>query len=149
MRGFSYASFIFYSLLLSEFVVSSITDQFFEANQFKNFGELAQNIKEFIDEVGQKKNQTMKIESLDDMQRAVENIPELKRISGNLSKHVTLSCEITKLVEERHLMTVSKAEQEISCRDDKKENLKVKGEAPDIFGRAIIEGWVGEGKQTS
>lgn len=52
----------------------------------------------------------MKIETLDDMQKAVDNIPELKKISGNLSKHVTLSCEITKLIEERSLMTISKAE---------------------------------------
>lgn len=43
----------------------------------------------------------MKIDSLEDMAKAVENIPELKRISGNLSKHVTLSMEVSKLVEER------------------------------------------------
>lgn len=43
----------------------------------------------------------MKLDSLEDMAKAVENIPELKRISGNLSKHVTLSMEVSKLVEER------------------------------------------------
>jgi vacuolar protein sorting-associated protein 45 len=31
-------------------------------------------------------------------------------MSGNLSKHVTLSCEVSKLVEERLLMSVSKVE---------------------------------------
>jgi len=37
-------------------------------------------------------------------------MPELRKVSGNLSKHVSLSCEITKLVEERSLMKVSKVE---------------------------------------
>lgn len=77
---------------------------------FVNFGELAQNIKEFIEEVQKKRQQTLKLESIEDMAKAVENIPELKKISGNLSKHVTLSMEVSKLVEERMLMKVSQVE---------------------------------------
>ena len=30
-----------------------------------------------------------------------DSIPELKKLSGNLSKHVTLSCELSRLVEDR------------------------------------------------
>lgn len=52
-------------------------------------------------------------------------MPELKKLSGNLSKHVTLSCELSKIVEERQLMAVSRAEQEIASNDDRKEATKV------------------------
>ena len=43
----------------SEFVVSSMNDPFFAENQYANFGELAINIKEFIDRVTNQKNSTM------------------------------------------------------------------------------------------
>ena len=42
--------------------------------------------------------------------KAVDRIPEIRKLSGNLSKHVTLSCEISKIVEERSLLKVSKIE---------------------------------------
>ncbi len=38
---------------------------------------------------------------MEDMQKAVESIPEIKKMSGNLSKHVTLSCELSNLVADR------------------------------------------------
>ena len=44
------------------------------------------------------------------MQRAVDKIPEIRKMNNNLSKHVTLSCEISKLVEERQLLKISKLE---------------------------------------
>jgi len=59
------------------------------------------------------------------MAKAVENIPELKRISGNLSKHVTLSMEVSKLVEDRSLMAVSKIEQELSTKNDRMVHFKM------------------------
>lgn len=34
---------------------------------------------------------------------------------GNVSKHVTLVTEMSKIVEERKLMTVSETEQELAC----------------------------------
>jgi len=60
-----------------------------------------------------------KIETLDDMQRILDSIPELTRQSGNLTKHVTLSCEISTLVGESNLIDVSRVEQEMSCKDNK------------------------------
>jgi len=40
------------------------------------------------------------MDTLADIQNAVNNLPELKRKSTNLSKHVSLSSEISKLIEE-------------------------------------------------
>ncbi len=48
-------------------------------------------IKQWIDKVGQKQNRAVKIETVSDIQQAVESIPELKSLSGTLSKHITLS----------------------------------------------------------
>ena len=108
-----------------EFVISQQTDPFFNQNMYANFGELAQSIKEFIDQVAQARQQSVRIESLEDMQRAMELYPELKKLSGNLTKHVTLSSEISKLVEERMLMNVSKIEQKIACEEAKNEHFRM------------------------
>ncbi|KAM3139618.1 hypothetical protein pb186bvf_008263 [Paramecium bursaria] len=108
----------------SEFVLSTQQDEFFAENEYANFGELAVNIKEFIDRVTKEKKDTVQINSLEDMQRAVDKIPEIRKMNNNLSKHVTLSCEISKLVEERQLLKISKLEQDIVCNESKGEHQK-------------------------
>jgi vacuolar protein sorting-associated protein 45 len=51
-------------------------------------------------------------------------MPELKRISGNLSKHVTLSSEISKMIEDRSLMSVSELEQKIVSSEASSDHFK-------------------------
>ena len=92
---------------------------------FINFGELAQNIKNFIDDMSLARQKSIKIESLDDMQRALDALPELKKMSGNVQKHVTLTTEISRLIGERNIMDISKVEQEISSKDNRNEHYKV------------------------
>ena len=58
------------------------------------------------------------------MQAVLDSMPELKRKSTNISKHVTLTGEISKLVGERKLMDVSRLEQEIAANDNKNEHFK-------------------------
>ena len=75
------------------------------------------------------------LDSIEDMQRFVENFPEFRQQSGNVSKHVTLmseectaqefgsllhlSClwiiQMSKLISENSLLAVSQVEQEIVC----------------------------------
>lgn len=58
------------------------------------------------------------------MQAVLDSMPELKRKSANISKHVTLTGEISKLVGERNLMEVSRLEQEIAAKENKGEHFK-------------------------
>ena len=76
-------------------------DAFYIENQFSNFGDLASNVKVAIDSIASSKNNQFKIENLEDMQRALDSLPELKQHSSNVQKHVTLTCEISRLVESR------------------------------------------------
>ncbi|XP_030042826.1 vacuolar protein sorting-associated protein 45 isoform X3 [Microcaecilia unicolor] len=48
----------------------------------------------------------------------VENYPQFKKMSGTVSKHVTVVGELSRLVSERHLMEVSEVEQELACQND-------------------------------
>ncbi|KAF3959821.1 hypothetical protein CMV_015406 [Castanea mollissima] len=54
-------------------------------------------------------------ESAEDMAKFVDKYPEYRKMHGNVSKHVTLVTEMSKIVEERKLMLVSETEQELAC----------------------------------
>lgn len=49
------------------------------------------------------------------MAKFVDNYPEYRKMHGNVTKHVTLVTEMSKIVEERKLMSVSQTEQELAC----------------------------------
>ena len=55
------------------------------------------------------------VDFTEDMARFVDNYPEYKKMQGNVSKHVTLVTEMSKLVEARKLMLVSQTEQDLAC----------------------------------
>ncbi|XP_022768016.1 vacuolar protein sorting-associated protein 45 homolog isoform X2 [Durio zibethinus] len=98
-----------------EVVLSSEQDAFFKANMYENFGDIGMNIKRMVDDFQQvaKSNQT--IQTIEDMAKFVDNYPEYRKMHGNVSKHVTLVTEMSKIVEERKLMLVSETEQELAC----------------------------------
>jgi len=104
-------------------VLSELNDDFYRQNATNTFGQLATNIKKFIEEVGEKRNKAIKIESLEAMHEAIDKIPELNQISANVSKHVTLSCEISDQLEKRRLMEISEIEQNLVCQDNRRENI--------------------------
>lgn len=52
------------------------------------------------------------------LQAFVDNYPQFKKMSGTVSKHVTVVGELSRLVAERQLMEVSEAEQELACQND-------------------------------
>ncbi|KAJ2407718.1 vacuolar protein sorting-associated protein 45, partial [Coemansia sp. RSA 2530] len=64
------------------------------------------------------------IESIADMKRFVEAYPEFRKLSGNVTKHVTLVGELSRLVAERHLLAVSELEQSLACNEQHNSDLK-------------------------
>ena len=60
------------------------------------------------------------------MKRFVEDYPEFRRLSGNVSKHVTLISELSRRVEEGRLLEVSELEQSLACGDQHNADLKVR-----------------------
>lgn len=53
--------------------------------------------------------------SAEDMAKFVDNYPEYRKMHGNVSKHVTLVTEMSKIVEKCKLMLISQTEQELAC----------------------------------
>ena len=55
----------------------------------------------------------------------IETYPQFKKMSGTVSKHVTLVSELSRLVQSKRLMAVSELEQEISCQGEHSKSLQV------------------------
>lgn len=59
------------------------------------------------------------------MKRFVEEYPEFKRLGGNVTKHVTLVGELSRLVERDNLLGVSEVEQSLASQESHQADLKV------------------------
>jgi vacuolar protein sorting-associated protein 45 len=92
---------------------------------FLNLGDLGVNIKEYVDEYQSKHKSSMNIESIADMKRFVEDYPEFRRLAGNVTMHVTLVGELSRIVEKQLLLEVGELEQSLVCSDNHTQDLKV------------------------
>ncbi|KAG5842723.1 hypothetical protein ANANG_G00180740 [Anguilla anguilla] len=104
---------------LREVVLSAENDEFYANNLYLNFGEIGTNIKNLMEDFQKKKPKgQQKLESISDMKAFVDNYPQFKKMSGTVSKHVTVVGELSRLVSDRKLMEVSEVEQELACQND-------------------------------
>jgi tRNA uridine 5-carboxymethylaminomethyl modification enzyme len=111
---------------LKEIVLSQDQDPFFKKNMFLNFGDLGGNIKEYVEQYQSKTKNNANIESISDMKRFIEEYPEFRKLSGNVSKHVTLVSELSRRVGGESLLEVSEVEQSLACNDNHAADLKVR-----------------------
>ena len=103
----------------TDIVISSHSDGFFKENMYANYGDLGMSIKKLVDDFQAVSKMNKQIDSIEDMQRFVESFPEFRQQSGNVSKHVALMSELSRIIGEDALMAVSQVEQEIACGTDR------------------------------
>lgn len=103
---------------LMEVVLSSQQDEFYSKSMHLNFGELGASVKGLVQDYQKQTKDNSKMDSIEDMQRFVDNYPEFRQMSGNVSKHVSVMTELSRLVELRGLLRVSELEQELACNQD-------------------------------
>ncbi|XP_055013246.1 vacuolar protein sorting-associated protein 45 [Boleophthalmus pectinirostris] len=112
---------------LKEVVLCADNDEFYANNLYLNFGEIGTNIKNLMEDFQKKRPKgQQKLESISDMKAFVETYPQFKKMSGTVSKHVTVVGELSRLVSERLLMEVSEVEQELACQSDHGNAAQVK-----------------------
>ncbi|XP_048086392.1 LOW QUALITY PROTEIN: vacuolar protein sorting-associated protein 45 [Alosa alosa] len=126
---------------LREVVLSAENDEFYANNLYLNFGEIGTNIKNLMEDFQKKKPKgQQKLESITDMKAFVENYPQFKKMSGTVSKHVTVVGELSRLVSDRCLMEVSEVEQELACQNDHSNAQQMVAAAALSSGRDAI--WI-------
>jgi len=100
-------------------VISSTSDEFYAKNMYSNYGDLGLAMNKLVDDFQAISKFNKQLDSIEDMQRFVENFPEFRQQSGNVSKHISLMSEMSKFIGENSLMAVSQVEQEIVCGSDR------------------------------
>jgi vacuolar protein sorting-associated protein 45 len=98
---------------LKEITLTTGTDPFFQANYLATFGDLGTTLKDYVQSYQSKSlaQSPTSINSISDMKRFVEEYPEFKKLGGNVSKHVALVGELSRLVGRDKLLEVGEVEQ--------------------------------------
>lgn len=124
-----------------ELVLSTSEDPFFQQNLYDNFGDLGASIKRYVLEFQTKTASSKQIETVQDMKRFVEEYPEFRKLSGNVSKHVTLLGELSRRVEQDHLLETSELEQSLASNESHASDVKAVYDLlarPDISSEAKV-----------
>lgn len=98
-----------------EMLLAIEKDQFFDKNYFRNYGELGSTLKEAVEDLKNLTKSQHKVETMEDMKRFIDEYPETKRHASNLHNHVFLMSELSRIVTEHNIITVSECEQEMAC----------------------------------
>jgi len=98
---------------LSEITLTTSTDPFFQAHYLATFGDLGTSLANYVQSYQSRSlaQSPSAINSITDMKRFVEEYPEFRKLGGNVSKHVALVGELSRLVERDHLLDVGEIEQ--------------------------------------
>jgi vacuolar protein sorting-associated protein 45 len=110
---------------MKEIVLQQDTDPFFAKNMYLNFGDLGQNAKEYVEQYASKRQGNKEMNSIADMKRFVEEYPEFRKLSSNVTKHITLVGELSRRVADDNLLDVSELEQSLACNDNQSQDIKV------------------------
>ncbi|KAM3526533.1 hypothetical protein MY4038_006800 [Beauveria bassiana] len=125
---------------LREIVLSQDQDPFFKKNMFLNFGDLGSTIKEYVEQYQSKTKNNADIDSIADMKRFIEEYPEFRKLSGNVSKHVTLVSELSRRVAAENLLEVSELEQSLACNDNHNNDLRPSNSLPMLIDLLVAAG---------
>lgn len=107
---------------LEKVTLSSKQDIFFRDTMYLNFGELGDKVKQYVSNYKDKSKLNSSINSIDDIKEFIEKYPEIKKLSGNVSKHMALVGELDRQLKERDIWELSEVEQNLAVHKDSAED---------------------------
>ncbi|SCV74808.1 BQ2448_7837 [Microbotryum intermedium] len=128
---------------LKEIVLSPDQDPFFASNLYDNFGDLGAHLSAYVQDYSTKSatSNAKNIETVADMKRFIEEYPEFRKLGGNVSKHVALVGELSRLVHARKLLEVSELEQSLASNESHSSDYRSLQQmitSPDILPEAKL-----------
>ncbi|RXW22499.1 hypothetical protein EST38_g3391 [Candolleomyces aberdarensis] len=96
---------------LTDITLTTSTDPFFQSHYLATFGDLGTTLKDYVQKYQEKSLATSasSINSISDMKRFIEDYPEFRKLGGNVSKHVALVGELSRLVGLNKLLEATQA----------------------------------------
>mmetsp|Transcript_4617 Transcript_4617/g.5933 ORF Transcript_4617/g.5933 Transcript_4617/m.5933 type:complete len:336 (-) Transcript_4617:131-1138(-) len=117
-----------------EVTMSARDDVFFDENKYQNFGDLGGEIRDLMQKFASEHRVRTDVKSLDDMRTFMDKYPAFRAQSSRVSKHVTITSELSRLVETCNLFDISALEQDLACQDDHNKQYR---ELVDMMGSDI------------
>ncbi|KAG0684507.1 vacuolar protein sorting-associated protein 45 [Pichia californica] len=103
---------------LKTVIMNETQDPFYSKSMYMNFGDLSTLLKQYVDDYKSKTKTNSNISSIKDMKFFLENYPEYKKMSLNLSKHMLLTSEIDKQINSQRIWETSEFEQTMCSNSD-------------------------------
>ena len=97
-------------------------DKFFAKNMNSDYGQVANEVQNAANKL-KNENLNNKENSIEELRKMIESLPERKKESMSITKHYKLFFALSEYVTKHKLMELSPLEQEISVNDDKKNQL--------------------------
>lgn len=109
---------------LQKVTLSSMQDRFFYETMYMNFGELGDQVKNYVDSYKLKSQSTSQINTIEDIKNFIEKYPEFRKLSGNVSKHMSIVGELDRQLKELNIWEISEIEQNLSVHRDNTEDFQ-------------------------
>merc|ERR1719498_857970 len=107
-----------------DIVMSVVEDEFFEKNALSNFGDVGKATIEHLEKYQKDTKNTANVNSIQEMQEFVDKFPEFRKMTGNVTKHVTVVHELSRIVDANGLFHASQLEQDLACSENRQEHYK-------------------------
>jgi len=101
-----------------EVVVNAELDSFFANHWTSNWGDLCEAVRNVIEQYKDRNQVKGNISTIEDIGKFMKDYPEFKKFAGEVDKHATLVNTCREQISTRHLLDISRLEQEIACHDD-------------------------------
>lgn len=101
-----------------EIVLAQDQDAFFNESMYLNFGDLGAAVREYVQQYSMRTKTSEQLETVADIKKFVDGLPEFRKLQDNTTKHVSLVGELSRLVSSQHLLAVSEVEQSLACNEN-------------------------------
>lgn len=99
-------------------------DAFLDRNWNKNFGEFTTDLSAELQRLYKEKNVGVKTDNLEDMQKALDKLPDLSKETAKLRKHSSIIQALGDFVTSNDIYSVSQLQQDIITENNKQQQLK-------------------------
>ncbi len=99
-------------------------DAFLDRNWLKNFGEFSMDLSRELEKLYKEKHMSTKVSSLEDMQAALEKMPDLSKEATRIKKHSELIKLISDGIQNGDIYSVSQLQQDIITENNKVAHFK-------------------------
>lgn len=104
--------------------VSPKQDAFFHSTMYLNFGELGDQVNQYVTNYKDKTHTNTQIDTIEDIKGFIEKYPEFRKLSGSVAKHMAIVGELDRQLQLRDIWRLSEVEQNLAVHKDNQDDYQ-------------------------